>query len=860
MSETPISRAFGTWLKRRRQELGLTQQQLGQQVSCSTITIRKLEKGEFRPSRETADLLAKALKLTTDQRQKFVVLARGGRDKQGEPMSVATTSAPAGRTNLPNLLTPLIGRKRDVAEAARLLNNPQVRLLTLTGMGGVGKTRLSIAVAHALVDEFEDGAQFVDLAAVTHPEQVPDAIARVLGKQEDMNMPVPGRTSMQLILESLRDKQTLLLLDNFEQIMGAAPIVADILKACARVKVIVTSRDRLHLRSERIYRVEPLPTPQLQTASNADIAASTTNLRELARNPAVALFVDRARAAHARFELTEQNGNAVAELCSRLEGVPLAIELISGRVKLMQPQVILSELVGRQGELYTDIVADGRSDLPARQHTLHNTIAWSYRLLTSEQQEAFQCLGIFPNACDVTTAVEVVWRYQRRLAHLPDSLDALDSTQRIAIWDTLTSLIDKSLLQHRESGERSRLTMLETLRGFAREQLDALGRRAMACDCHLAAFTQFAETLASSLLGRDQLVWQTTSVVEYDNVRAAQEWALVRRDTRACYVLAIVMHRLWVWYGRFGEGYHWLRSILALPLPDTTDDSLRLRLAVLRSAGFIATLSNDLATTVLYEEEAVALARQLEDPAELAYAFDDLAATLRLMGETSRALALYRESLVVRETADDDLSVVDPALQNWAGLGYSEEDYRTARDLSEWQVLHWRKRGTQTPLSIALLFLGEVARSQRDDTAAAASYMESLEICERLGDRRHAGWCYHNMGHLALRGADGVLARQHFRQSLHAFGSINYQNGVASALAGMVGAVPDPHVAATLFGAQEALFKRIGRTLDPVDAADCEPLFARVRAQFSPSDFAIARDQGRAMTTQQAVELALVAD
>ncbi|HRA01100.1 MAG TPA: helix-turn-helix domain-containing protein, partial [Thermoflexales bacterium] len=377
--------AFGEWLRRRRRERDWTQNELASRTACSPITIRKIEGGDLKPSRQLAEIFARVLEIPQDRVEAFVKFARSGAGDDflkptppAQPSAAPAQDAPAPRASLPAQMNELIGRKHDIAALMTLLRQPAVRLVTLTGAPGTGKTRLSIAMGEAFLDEFADGVFFVPLANIVEPEQVVPAIAQTLGLREvSMGDARPMRRELHVFL---RSRHALLILDNFEQVIEAAPEISEMLSAAPRVKVVVTSREVLRVYGEREFPTAPLPLPDV-------VNLPPLLLREV---PSIRLFVERAQAVKLDFALTPDNAASVAQICAFLDGLPLAIEMAAAQIRRMPPARLLAQLQSRATSL-----SAGRRDLSPRQQTLRRAIEWSYDLLSADERAAFEALSVF---------------------------------------------------------------------------------------------------------------------------------------------------------------------------------------------------------------------------------------------------------------------------------------------------------------------------------------------------------------------------------------------------------------------------------------------------------------------------------
>ena len=608
--------------------------------------------------------------------------------------------------NLPAQLTSFVGRERELREVKDLLSTN--RLLTLTGAGGTGKTRLALQVASEILADFRDGAFFVDLSSVHDPALVASAIAGELGVVE-----VPGRQIIDSVKEHLRHRELLLVVDNFEQVVESGPVIEEVLTAAPEVRVIVTSRVVLSLRGEQEYEVPPLQPPKWEKVP--DVPA-------LARVEAVRLFVDRAAAASPRFRLDEGNATAVAELTARLDGLPLAIELAATRTKVLTPAEILARLDRR-----LSILTSGPRSLPERQRTLRGAIAWSHDLLAPEERSLFAHLSVFVGGWTLEAA-EAVCRPK------PLELDLLDG---------LGSLVDQSLVRRLDGGA-SRFSMLETIREFGLEQLDAAGEGDEIQRRHAAYFLGLALEAEPHLTADDQATWLDRCDVEHPNIRHALTRAVEAGEAERAQEAAGALWRFWQQRGHLDEGHRWFEQVLALPEGQAPTPA---RAKALTGAGGIAWWRQDRVAAGRFYEEALAIERQLGDPARTAEALYNLAFVVA--GEDIEAAArLLEESLELSRRAGDErgiagaqamLVIRDAQAGRWeAVLGRLDE-----------VVAIWRRLGDRLHLAFDLIWLA-FARGrlgQRRDARSAA--LEALAIFEEVDNQTGMGIALIDLAFLA---------------------------------------------------------------------------------------------------------------
>ncbi len=494
----------------------------------------------------------------------------------------STGPAHTVKHNLPPQLTPLIGREQEVAAACTLLRRPQVRLLTLTGTGGIGKTRLALQIATALLDDFMDGVYFVALAAITDPDLVMPIIAQTLGLRESGEWGYAHAQLLQQLQASLSEKHLLVLVDNFEQVASAAPGLAELVAACPYLKMLVTSRAVLHIRGEHECAVAPLALPDPKRPVDSE------NVSQYA---AVALFVQRAQAIKPDFQITQANAPIIAKICVRLDGLPLAIELAAARVKVLPPQALLARL-----EHGLQILTSASQDVLPRQQTLRSTLAWSYALLNTQEQRLFRRLCVFVGGCTLEAA------------------ETICNDLGVSVLDGVASLIDKSLLSQTEQADHEpRLVMLETIREYGLECLITSGEAVITQHAHAAYYLALAEQAAPELQGPQQSAWLERLEREHDNLRAALEWFLEPDGAGSSREMALrlggALSEFWIVRGLFSEG----RAELSRVLAGSEGVAASIRAKALSAAANLAFMQSDDDWAEALCQEGLALYRELGD-------------------------------------------------------------------------------------------------------------------------------------------------------------------------------------------------------------------------------------------------------
>jgi predicted ATPase/class 3 adenylate cyclase len=650
--------------------------------------------------------------------------------------------------NLPVQPTRLLGREQDLAITRDLLRRSEVRLLTLTGPGGIGKTRLGLQLAADLLDDFPDGVFFVGLSPINDAGLVPTLIAQALGLQESA-----GRPLLERLKDYLPDKQILLLLDNFEQVLPAASAVGELLAACPGLKVLVTSRTGLHLRGEKEYQVPPLALPHSKRLPSLEILSQYT---------AVALFIQRALDVQHDFAITNENAPAVAEICLRLDGLPLAIELAAARIRLLTPSAMLARLDSR-----LKLLTGGARDLPVRQQTLRNAIAWSYELLDEAEKTLFRRLSVFVGGCSLEAA-EAVCNAQGDL--------------EVNLLDGLESLVGDSLLRQEEaaSGE-PRFVMFETIKEYGGECLEESREAGSLRRQHAQFFLALAEAAEPRLSSGEQGKWLARLESEHDNLRAALEWSRENSEVDVGLRLAGALCGFWLVRGYWAEGQERLAALLALPGAEARTSA---RARALHAAARLAYYRGEIKMAHSLFEESVPICRELGDRSAIAASLVGLGDVARLQGDLDTARSHYEEAVAVYRELGDQWCITFP-LSGLGDVARLQGDLETARARYDESLRIRRERGDQRAITISLNGLGHVARLLGELETARALYSESLGINRELGDKRGITFSLHGLGHVAQLQGDLETALSLFQESLMINRELGDKRGTASSLSGL---------------------------------------------------------------------------
>jgi predicted ATPase len=704
------------------------------------------------------------------------------------------------QTNLPVQPTPLVGRERDLDDVIALVRRADTRVVTLTGPGGAGKTRLALQAAAELADEFAHGVFFVALAPIDDPVLVVSTIAKTLGLKES-----EGETLNESLARYLADKELLLLLDNVERLLDAMPAVAELLREASGLEVMATSRAPLRISGELEYPVPPLET-----------------------GDAVALFRDRAQRVKGDFQLTEENAETVAEVCTRLDGLPLAIELAAARAKLLPPEALLARLEQR-----LPLLTGGPRDAPERQRTLRATIDWSHGLLDETEQGLFARLGVFVGGCTVETAEEVCG----------------------ATLDGLTSLVDKSLLRNVEGGAgEQRVSMLQTIREYAVEQLDARQEADELRQRHAEHYRALAERSEPEILRADQADWLERLQDELDNFRAALDWSTTR-DPELALRLGGALRRAWVARGYLTE----TRARLEAALEQGTDVPASIRAKALYGLGRIALNQSDYDYAICRIEESAALFQELGDAEGIVYSLADLALIATDQEDVDRAHRLATKSLTVaRPTGDETL--IAAAVHSLAVAALRKRDYEEARRLFEESITRRRSVGDKRNIASSLEGLALVALLVGDYGAAVAALEEALSLGRELGNLLVVSDAISNLALVSLfrggvQGAESLAV-----ESLELSRDLGYTRTVIQCLhtlAAVAATNGQLSRAATLSAAAEGLHEATHSRPWAAEQLIEERFLHVAREQLSDHELQQASALGRAMALDEAIVLAL---
>lgn len=772
--------------------------------------------------------------------------------------------------NLPQVLNRLVGREREVSEIGYLLQQENVRLVSLTGVGGTGKTRLATETARSLLPYFSDGVYFVNLENSIQRDMFIQEVAQVLGVKETR-----GRSLLDNIKTYLAEKRVLLLLDNFEQLVNCAPVLEKLLEATSQLKLLVTSRVALNLSVEKEYAVEPLKLPPPETV--------TAGPQELAHQAAVALFVERASEIKKNFALTNENAADVARICLKLDGLPLAIELAAARIKLLTPAQILERLSDR----FKLLIANA-SDLPARQQTLRATLDWSYQLLEEAEKQLFARLAVFAGGFTVEAA---------------EAVCNASGDLEIEVLDGLESLANKNLLkEYQWRDEQTRCQMLQTIREYALEKLEKSEVAETLRESHSLYFTGLTEALHSKLKGAEQQAALQQLDSEYDNLRLSLDWSLNRKKAETAALLSCGLWRYWSGRNLWSEGRAYVEGVLEQFDALTTENQAR----ILQAAGFMVQGLGEYQQAIDYYNRSLALCRKLDNKSSIATILTNLGRVADNQGDYASAEKYFLESLeVCREIGDTwsaaanlnnlgniisnrgdygqaekyyqesltlvtrlgDKTYIASALNNLGNMAAYRDDMDTAHRYYEESLKLRREVGDKLGVSYALTNLGSVAYVQKNYSLAYDYYLEGLEIRREVGEKFGVAASLTNLGLLAYQQQNYAEGIGYFQESLKLKKELQDRYGIAVALLGLAAISTkmglamnfQPHLqrAACLCGALTALMTLMKGALQPSEREIYQEISELLQHQAGEALFDKEFAVGQSMSLEEAIGYAL---
>jgi predicted ATPase/DNA-binding winged helix-turn-helix (wHTH) protein len=714
------------------------------------------------------------------------------------------------RMDLPIPHTSLVGREQEVEDGAALLLRPNIRLLTLTGAGGAGKTRLAIAVASVVADKFTGGVQFVGLASITHSDLVGTAITKALGLQQ-----ISGRTLPQLLADHLQDSGPfLLLLDNFEQVLPAATIVAEILGTCPALKILVTSRACLHIYGEQEFPVAPLK-----------------------QDSAIELFVHRATAVRPNFAISADDETSIREICARLDGLPLAIELAAARTKVLSPSAILGRLQSR-----LQLLTGGARDLPERQQTLRKTIDWSHDLLNGSEQRLFRRFSVFSGG-GTLEAAEAVCNTGLDLGIDP--------------FEGLSSLVDKNLVQRVDvTDSETRFSMLETVREYALERLAASGEDVSVRKGHAAYCVVLAEEGNPELSESDRAAWLARCDVEIDNFRSALDFLFESNEPDWGLRLCMALFRFWEMREHVIEGRARLEAVLRLAGPAYPKE----RAKVLQFLGVLTTVQGDFPADKCFLEQSLSLYQELGDEWGIAVTLNALAVSARHQGDHSAAAQLNFERSLERWRALGDKLSIARCLHNLANVVKARGDYSAAQAALCEATSLFEELGDRSGAAWSINQRGDIARDQSDLAAARDLYQQALAAFRQVGDRWGSARSLTDLGYVCCEQGDYATAHAVYGEALEIFAELGYKRGIARALEGcacLAAAQGDAERALKVAAAAAQLRQFVSAPLPQAEQRRLDQKLSAAREKLSEADGNRAWREGAEMPLEKAIPYSL---
>ena len=852
----PKTISFGEWLRQYRRMLDLTQQELADQAGCARITLRRIEADALKPSKELALILLEKLGIPEMERLQWIQFARG---LSGFPEKSIHLSTSQPNTNLPTPLTSFIGREKEQAEIKNLI--AKNRLVTLTGAGGIGKTRLSIQVASREENDFPNGIWLVEFAPISDPALVPQVILTTLSLSEQT-----GRSPLRTLSDFLQAKRALLILDNCEHLITAcAQICNDLLTQCPKLKILATSREPLNISGETIWQVTTLSIPERGKLSLTDLLLSFESIR---------LFVERATAVNSEFVLTEQNALAIAQICQHLDGIPLAIELAATRMRIMTTEEIAAHLEDR-----FDLLNQGSRTAAPHHQTLRAAIDWSYGLLIEEERVLFRRLSVFAGGWSLEAA---------------KSICTGKSLEQDEIFALLSHLVDKSLVNVEPKNGTSRFQMLETIRAYARAKLLESGESEIIHRSYLSFFTGWMGEVEPRLHGPEQIHWLDQIETEHDNLRVALHWA-TKNDLETGRQLAGALRWFWFTRGYPSEGVEWLNNLITYNIPQT-----EAQVAALGGKALLSSLTGDF-ESIVQLTEVVLKSDDVGNPRDIAWALRGKAAFTAWSGGDIRSATNWAEqAIAISQDAGDAWSYGMSLFVLGDVYLHAAKDYVMAEHIYEKSLEVLRGLGDKFGIAHVLLSLGFNYLRQGNYARAVELETEALGLLRELGDKAGIGWTLANLYHLARFQGDYERARSLAEERLELWRHVgfglqvawaNYDLGRIAILQNNIdiavyylkdsliffqqnGSIKDKilclvepvHLflaqgkwedATRLYGAFESLGKTNRVELELYDRAEIQRLLDKLHAQQEETRFASTWAEGEKMSLDEAIDYVL---
>ena len=720
--------------------------------------------------------------------------------------------------NLPVQLTSFIGREEEIKKVKELLKN--IHLLTLTGPGGVGKTRLSLQVGADVIDDFANGVWFVELAPIIDPVLLPQEILKELGIKEE-----PKKTLEETLTGYLKDKEILIILDNCEHLIEACAMLTEkLLTKCPKLKIIATSREALKCTGEQTHSILSLKTPNLK---------EEISIEQLTQYESVRLFIERALAVSQKFRVTNENAPALAGICSQLDGIPLAIELAAARIKVLTVERIYKRLSSR----FSLLTGGKRTALP-KQQTLKALIDWSYDLLSDQEKILWSRLSVFIDGWTLESAEEIC---------------SDDNVNKEEILDLLSLLVEKSIIIF--DSEKERYRILESIRQYGEEKLKEVNEINKILSKHLYYFMELSESAEPKLKGKEAQEWLEKLETEHGNLQTAIEWSLKNGDIEEGSRLAGAMRNFWEIRGLYFTGRRLLKSILS-KMQGISNSS---RAKALNSAGVLANRQGDYEQAQKFYEESILISRELGDKRGIAYSLNGLGGVAYNQGDYEQAQKFCDESLALDREIGDKIGIAD-SFNNLGSVAYNQGDYEQAKKFFDKSLALDRERGDKRGIAYSLNNLGMVAYYQGDYQQARKFYIENLSLFQELGDKNGISYTLYNLGSIEFNQRNIQYAQKYLVESLVIRKEIGDKLGMASSIVGLAEIYNFKNYsnqAALLIGAVKTILKSIGIVFSGDVLKRYEQTITKLNEQLTEEEFSKYWEKGKKLTLEQAVELAL---